>query len=159
MLHLKIISSNCKVHILPFRDIKISTDGQKGIKEMLRSQRINRLRRKGSIPVFQMIPSLPCLHPWHFEKIYIPSIWLHWIACKSQLQQITNKAVDQVPLWCTEPESRSDKWASLYRSLIWPREREAGSDWQDQSPPWKREMESKPIFTEKCLIIILETQT
>lgn len=38
LLHLKIISSNCKVHIPPFHDIKVSTDGWKEIKEMLRTE-------------------------------------------------------------------------------------------------------------------------
>lgn len=60
-----------------------------------------------------------CLLPWHPEKIYIPSIWVHRAACTSQLQHITNKAAGQVLLWCTEPESCSDKWASSYRSLSW----------------------------------------
>lgn len=72
--YLKIISSNYEVHILPFRDIQISMDGQKGIKEMLRSQRLNRLHCKGGISLFQTIPSLPRLLPWHSEKIYIPSL-------------------------------------------------------------------------------------
>lgn len=103
---------------------------------------------KGCVSVVQMIPLLPCLLPWHSERIY-PKHLTSLGSLQISATAYNKEGSGPSPVVIYRAELCSDNSFSSYRSSIWPRKIESGSNWQDQSPSWKMEMESKPIFTEK----------